>query len=192
MPPPPPSRRTRGGARAAGAGHGRAGLHWGGCRVPGSHRVTLALTTYVTNRGTPCTGSLTTERSSGTPHTAHLRRAERGPPVCLLWLSLAAGPGGDVTATRHPGPCKRTENPEGNPGALLGRVRGRGQGGAAGKPGLGSTLRSLRSRWRSSEPRMSCRVKVSLYSQRLRCSSQAATSSVPQRCTVGDGEAGAQ
>ena len=53
-----------------------------------------------------------------------------------------------------------------------------------------STLRSLRSRCRSSEPRTSCRMKISLYSQRLRCSSQAATSSVPQRWTVRDGKAG--
>lgn len=53
-----------------------------------------------------------------------------------------------------------------------------------------STLRSLRSRCRSSEPRTSCRMKISLYSQRLRCSSHAATSSVPQRWTVRDGKAG--
>lgn len=53
-----------------------------------------------------------------------------------------------------------------------------------------STLRSLRSRCRSSEPRTSCRMNISLYSQRLRCSSQAATSSVPQRWTVRDGKAG--
>lgn len=52
------------------------------------------------------------------------------------------------------------------------------------------TLRSLRSRCRSSEPRTSCRMKISLYSQRLRCSSQAATSSVPQRWTVRHGKAG--
>lgn len=78
------------------------------------------------------------------------------------------------------------------PGAVHGQAGARDRAAAAGKPrcgpgwGRGSTLRSLRSRCRSSEPRMSCRVKMSLYSQRLRRSSQAATSSVPQRCAVGD------
>lgn len=73
-----------------------------------------------------------------------------------------------------------------------GDPRAAGSTGAPAREACGSTLRSLRSRCRSSEPRMSCRVKMSLYSQRLRCSNQAATSSVPQRCTVRDGKARAQ
>lgn len=48
-----------------------------------------------------------------------------------------------------------------------------------------STFRSRLSRCKSSEPRMSCPMKMSLYSNRLRCSNQAATSSVPHWCTVG-------
>lgn len=47
-----------------------------------------------------------------------------------------------------------------------------------------STFRSLLSRCSSSEPRMSCRMKVSLYSPRLSCSSQMPTSSVPHLSTV--------
>lgn len=46
------------------------------------------------------------------------------------------------------------------------------------------TFRSLLSRCSSSEPRMSCCMKVSLYSPRLSCSSQTPTSSVPHLSTT--------